>query len=124
MTMIVVPIELEEDFEISVLTVGSEGGIGYWADFKVDRNEDSWVTRIYDVRDAEDPEYLYPRNKVEAEDVVYAIRKIITDDSITSSRFRERLIKAVSSPDGICDLDVEDCDVLIQVALFDEVVYG
>lgn len=121
------PIEVSDQFLYDVLTTAAEGGIGYWANYRLDRAENLSVTRIYDIsdREADEGDPPYEQTEVRPADLLVAIQRVATESVALSARWREHVIQAVAAgDDGVCDLDADDCDCLVQIALFGTTVYG
>ena len=114
--------EVSEEFLFDILTTAAEGGIGYWAIYDVDRAEDLSVTRIHHICDAEDEEEELG-NDIDARAVAHALALIAAGKTNLSNYHIDIITKAVAD-DDCSELDADDCDVIVQVALFDEVVYG
>ena len=114
--------EVSEEFLFDILTTAAEGGIGYWASYDVDRAEDLSVTRIHHICAAEDGEEELG-NDIDARAVAHALALIAAGKTNLNNYYINIIMKAVVDDDS-CELDAYDCDVIVQVALFDEVVYG
>lgn len=126
MTMIIhMSVDLDDQFLYDVMTIAVEGGINYWAGCtSVDRTEDLSVTAVYGVYDLEDPAEILPRNYVNKHGIAYALQRIADNKTNLSNGRVAHILRAIRDPEGICLLDAEDCDMIFQIALFDEVVYG
>ena len=119
---------LTDEFLSDILTGATEGGIGYWASYETGCNEEGYVTSISDIIDAETGE-AFPGLEGEPGLVAFrhlvgAIRQVLNYETVLyPTRSVARLLNCVIANDA-SDLDVEDCDELVQVALFGEVIYG
>jgi len=117
---------LTNEFLADILTIAAEGGIGYWTSYRTVRNADGYVTAIRDMTDAETGE-AFPElgvmGVVAFNHLATAINRVLKQDPIITASAATRLLECVIANDA-CDLDAEDCDTLVQVALFGEVIYG
>jgi len=118
---------LTDEFLADILTIAAEGGIGYWTTYRTVRNADGYVITIRDMTDAETgetfPELDGDRGVVAFNHLATAINRVLKQDPIITANAATRLLECVIANDA-CDLDAEDCDTLVQVALFGEVIYG
>jgi hypothetical protein len=106
-----------------ILTTAFEAGafgIGYWccAD-KVERDSESWVTSL-EAYDTDEPETLF--GKVDAEVIARGIRRILAEQKCNDYH-RDSVARLVLTQDT-CSIDANDADVIVQVGLFNELVYG
>ena len=119
---------LTDEFLADILTTATEGGIGYWAFYETGCNEEGYTTSISDITDAETgeafPELDGEPGLVTFSQLATAINRALKQKTILSPKSVARLLDCVIANDA-CDLDVEACDELIQLALFGEVIiYG
>jgi hypothetical protein len=125
-----------DEFLASVITTAIEGGVGYWAGCRVYR----WWSPTLDggtalpsvnggafahavLVDREDPEQ---RDwKVDPGTIVQAFERLAEDAPVlhVSTRTRNRLLGAYDDLEA-GDIDADDADMLVQIGLFGEVVYG
>lgn len=107
---------LEDDFIDDVLVVATEGGSNYWGDFAGERT----LLTVTDTDGDEDYEHLLNFAKVRA-----AIRKLVNpaEDVNVNERTRRAIREAVVHQDAGM-IDAELADVIVQIACFDELVYG
>jgi hypothetical protein len=118
-----ISVPITEEFLALVLTTALEGGVGYWLQcgyiHRDDKHHIIQVDGLYDAETDED----FDQPSLDLGDVYLGIKNIL-EGNIVWERFKSRLLRAVTEKDGICSLDVEDCDTIVQVALFGEVIYG
>lgn len=114
--------DLPPQFFYDILTTAAEGGIAYWADYRVKRAEDLSVTEIYDLSDAESGEQ-FP-DYVDVFDIFRAVQDVVARRAKVSSWVREAVLSDVETGESGCRIDADVADVLVQLALFGEVVYG
>ncbi len=118
------------EFCHDILTTAIEGGINYWArgrNFERD-SELNYLSCELEPHNEEGPAFECddPRNfwqKVDAEKILVAVNKIIAENDLCSSGIRDCVTLAARDSDA-CHLDAECCDVIIQVAMFGEIVFG
>ena len=107
-------IELDKQFLMDILVTAVEGGINYWCALsKVERDKDLNVLSFagYDHED-ESEEF-----KCDLEDVAKVLGRIVNDDPEGS------LPQSILAQDA-CEIDAECADYIVQLAIFDEIVYG
>lgn len=112
--------EVVRQFYIDVMTTAVEGGINYWAVTKSNRNLDDDVLS-FQAKDAENEEALWLY--CNADSVRDAINAIIFEKVDVGIYCREAITEAFTTLDA-GEIDAELADVIVQVALFNEVVYG
>ncbi len=118
-----------DEIAAGILTTAAEGGIGYWADYEVTRFEDGphkgWVKEIHTFTDAEEGGAFdnAKRSKVNEAGIYMAIKRILDGDVEIASYNKEAIINAIMEKDAGC-IDADAADVLVQVALFGEIVFG
>lgn len=111
------------DFTTCVLTVAAEGGIGYWATYNTVRNEDAWVLALDNVWDAEEETLL--AEEVTITTIWETLQDIAAgkyDDKVASRILDD--IRADLKDRECCQIDAEGADVIVQLAIFGELVYG
>ena len=92
-----------------IFTTAIEGGINYWASLvMVDHDEDNWYARVLD-RDAETG-FLHVIDKA-------TIREGIRN--LAKSEYTHHLDDLVED-----NMDATTADVIVQMALFGDIVYG
>lgn len=111
-------------FYDDVLTTAVEGGINYWAECRGYRWSDDGPTTA-DVRDAgyEDDgpgewKHLTRASMVEAFSVLRSDKPLALHSS-----YRERINQAWRAADA-GDIDTTDADIVVQVAVLGDVIYG
>ncbi|SNS86863.1 hypothetical protein SAMN06265795_10838 [Noviherbaspirillum humi] len=143
--------ELSDEFLSHVLELAVEGGSSYWADASGERNEAGGSDRIRDFdlsdytededgRDDEEEDddddgtfyteatFLVAKDPsqggtLDLEDVADAIERILGGETDVAPAIREIIRAAVETGDPT-DIDAEAADCIVQIGLFDEVVYG
>lgn len=127
-----IPIEesVWEEIAAATLTVAAECGIDYWANFKTTRlatgPHEGWVAAITNFTDAEtgEPfEVKMLRQQVNDNSLYGAFRKVIEGKVQVAPDIRNYIVRAVCEGDAGM-IDAEAADVLVQVALFGEIVFG
>ena len=125
----------KQAFYSDVIITAVEGGIGYWSyvrgyvhghdeDFN-DENRTPAHTEVFDFEDgdveAPDAKWHKLDNKV----IAKAFKLIMSKDEIpyASKEWRKRMVAAYWAND-CCDIDSGDADMVVQIALLGEVVYG
>ena len=118
-----IPVEVSHDFIVGVMTTAVESGaIQYWAGgVKVRRQEDGMVWHISGAKDCEeaggDRFDLFPK------DLAASIPNLFTPDFKINNTFRKYIYTGVVTQD--CgDIDSICADIMIQNAVFGEIVYG
>ena len=121
-----VPVEYPTQNVYDIMTTAAEvwSGIGYWADYRVERNEELDVVKIWDIVEIDDPDEPLPNSCVLPEDIVYVLRGIVDGRFNLSDGWRNHIIACVTDPDGIVNIDASDADNIVQLAIFDDIVYG
>ncbi len=62
--------------------------------------------------------------RADEETLSWACGQILSDESLNRTETARQLREAITSPNELPDLDAEACDVIVQVAVFGEVIYG
>ena len=119
---ITVKILLGDEFLQDILTIAYEGGIGYWCQADATRDEDLNVTDLYNIYDAEDGE-AFAKDQLHFLELAKAIEKIINGECNVNTAHTE-VIRRAALEDDVCPMDIYDADVIVQVAMFGEIVYG
>lgn len=137
--------EVSDEFLSQVLETAVEGACSYWADVDAEAvgdAEGSGRARDFDVTDyvneeAEETEdgILYNRasflvskdptqgGTLDLQGIADAIERIAGDEVEIPAAIRDIILEAVENGDA-SDIDAEAADCIVQVGLFDEVVYG
>lgn len=141
--------ELSDEFLSHVLKAAAEGGCLYWADVNVDAVGDAAGpdgVRDFDVSDyveddgevhgdeSEDApfykaaSFLVSQNPAQGgtldlQGIADAIERIASGEVELAPAIREIIIEAVQSDDA-SDIDAEAADCIVQIGLFDEIVYS
>lgn len=118
---LLIPITIPESYLMGILTTAAEGGISYWATCKrVDRDEQYDVYALREVASVEDIDDFEPQD-VTCETVMRGLAVAVLGER---EELIGRILREHQEGDGLCGLDAEDCDVIVQLGMFGEVVYG
>ena len=113
------------DFLSCVVITAVEGGVNYWAaikDYQWSKGEDdNFTSASAKVRDVENNGGEW--HEVTHETVEAGIAKIRTGDVRLNKEILSWILTGDATNDAT-DIDATAADCIIQVALFDEVVYG
>ena len=111
------------EFCVDILTVAAEGGINYWASFNTERNPAGWVTALENVTDLEDEEPLYDR--VDVTTIWRTIHEIVDGqhNHEVAKRYLDWIREDISAKECI-NIDAECADIIVQLAIFEKLVYG
>lgn len=138
--------ELSDEFLSHVLELAVEGGCSYWADTSgesADKAQGNEGIRDFDLGDYvehdanadDDDAPLYASatflaskdpaqgGTLDLQGVADAIERIVGGDADVPEGIREILRVAVEDGDAE-DIDTEAADCIVQIGLFDEIVYG
>ena len=111
-----------ENFCGDILTIAAEGGINYWASFNTERRTDLTVLTLSNMMDVEDEDQF---DDVDIEDIWSTLQKVC--DGVYDNSVANRILDDIQddlATKECCQIDAEGADVIVQLALFDEVVYG
>lgn len=116
---ITINLEIPEDLPRSILTTCVEGGSAYWmqADLVV-RTGELDVVKIVKPTDLEDGNPLGCGDIDEAT-VIKGIKKLFAGGLPNRHDLRAEILKGDD-----CDLDASDCDAILQLGIFGDVIYG
>jgi hypothetical protein len=135
--------ELSTDFLSRVLETAVEGGCSYWADVTVEDSEESaGQTGSRDFEMSEDDEdtdhddgatvyraasFLVSKDPakggtLDLQGVADAIERLASGEVEVPPAIREIIVEAVQNEDAD-DIDAEAADCIVQIGLFDEIVY-
>lgn len=112
-----------DDFVMDVLTVAYEGGIDYWARCKAIRDGDGRVKALYDFVDAEGSGDVYHSGVIAPMHIWSVLNGIANGQYDFSSKVREWILQDLRDKE-VTMIDVEAADVIVQLAVFGEIVYG
>ena len=117
-------ISVEDVDDVALDTILLTAATGYWSDSELHHNEyGQFVSATYKVYDG-DP---IDGGRVSREEITDAINAILNGD-LVGSALREQMVKETfewaTDPDYGPGYDAELCDCIVQVALFDTVVFG
>lgn len=126
---------MNRDNAADVLTTALEGGIGYWsAASKIERDDDLRVHSV-ELSDANANELVEPDfdpTVVTSEKVATTIRELSTATS-KPAYMSERTFKIARglahasgeyAEDILCDIDADDADQIVQMAVLGRIVFG
>lgn len=115
-----------QEFYDDVLITAVEGGIGYWAIAKNYKWSDDGPTTV-DVAEQNDS---YEESEwgdwvhVDREALVRAFSVLRSDKELAlSASIRERILRAWRDADA-GEIDSDDADIVVQVAVLGDVIYG
>ncbi len=112
-----VTITFTREFLADILCTAVEGGINYWAAISgVQRNENLGVV-CCSVKDAEDDEDEW--HDVSTDTIIKGIELYLSNNDNMTRRLYQELLSGNSA-----DYDVDDADLLVQLGLFGNIVYG
>ena len=111
-----VTIELDHEFLSDVLTTAVSGGITYWADVTEHAKD------LYEIAPKEDAMEFEPQ-ALSSDHIAIGIRKAMERTPGCAMRIRQRITQAVQYQDASC-IDAGDADVIVQLAVFESIVYG
>jgi hypothetical protein len=118
-------LKIERGFCLGVLTTAIEGGSAYWAEAsRVKRNSEHYVTSA-DMRSFEgsDPKPQRTWKTVDALAIHRAILKVLLGEVQAGGYIRAQFAGYPGAHKD-CDYDAEGADVIVQVALYNEIIYG
>lgn len=111
----------EQQFLYDVMTIAVEGGINDWAAIRNVKRDEELNVLQFDCRDSEDKTAHW--EGIDADRVKTAILHIIAWNVEIRNTTRQLIVESWNEKDaGI--LDADDCDCIIQVAAFGEIVFG
>lgn len=114
--------EDEDQFLADIITTAIEGGTGYWAavsNYKWDCPPDQTFAILHEWDD-DQGEY---QNKGKVVDRITILKGIDKAKKSKREDFKHRVEVAELTADA-CEIDADDADILVQLGLFGEVVYG
>ena len=112
-----VTITFTREFLADILCTAIEGGINYWAAIKdVQRNEELGVVSC-SLKDAEDDEDEW--HDVSTDTIIKGIELYLSNRDNFTKRLYQELLTG-----NAADYDVDDADLLVQLGLFGNIVYG
>ena len=112
-----VTVEFTRDFLADVLCTGVEGGINYWALIRnISRNESLGIVSC-SVKDFEDDDGEFV--EISTDTIAKGIELYLSN----SDNFTKRLYQELLCGNA-ADYDIEDADLIIQLGLFGNIIYG
>ncbi len=138
MLKITLTIDLDEDFMSDVLITAFDGDLGacwYWASPANDgwlstSGTGTWGTgkhwkqcAVVDALGSDGPRIEWPVYLVDDKVIAKGIQQLISREAPVNNSIRESIAAAVASGDA-GDIDADAADVIVQVGLFGQVVYG
>jgi hypothetical protein len=128
-----IPLRVELDVTITpehltmarfIITAGLESGIGYWARARVQREVKGYYDRVRVWEQDESVEGRGPVAKtIGPLDILNAAAGILKAGAVKNAYHLQSFISLLFDPENN-DHDAETADLLIQWALFGEIVYG
>lgn len=119
-------IPVSSEFLNDVLITAIEGGVNYWAEIEDyetltcgDCNLTIATAKLRE-HEAEDDAGWYTIND---DTIVTGYRRMTHPEAIVNSQLRDEVTAAVKEDDA-GQLDIEHADVLVQFAVFSQIVYG
>lgn len=105
-----------------ILTTAFEGGCNYWMSCEsVERADDLCVTKIVKPFDSEDEGNAWP--DVTTATVELGIQRI-TGGQVQINQDLFEMIAACHIEVDACNIDSDGADVIVQVGLFNDIIYG
>lgn len=126
-----------EEFLSAIITGAVEGGTGYWAkvsqyqyvmdgEIKVycgEKVEDGGTRATLHEMGEDDDGYKLEGLVLTTDVIAAGLRKIERNEVQINVRLLEHILEAARENDA-CNIDADDADVIVQVALLGEIVYG
>lgn len=113
-----------EQFLDDVTTTAIEGGIGYWSVcHKYEWDGKPEVTAVIQELDEWQNKAFGPLITVNRKLINKGIKTIMDGEAGISDRVIKEIAGANATNDG-CDIDADAADVIVQAAVFGEIVYG
>lgn len=104
------------------LTTAVEGGIGYWCSAgRIERDDQGHVTKVHDAYDAEDKADKF--GDITLDTVRLGFERIVHGDIKISPQIKSWIVNDWAKNDSVA-MDAEAADCIVQVGLFNEIVYG
>ena len=75
------------------------------------------------VIDAEDDD-AFPRSTINQDTIVKGINKIVTDSTVKINDTLRQIITQANKENDAGDLDADAADYIIQIGLFDQIIFG
>lgn len=116
MSKILISLDVSDEFITDIIDGAEEGGIGYWASNSVNDP----AKRMLTITDMEDNVAI----PMSYDQIVNAISDLVNGRVSISSEIRDAITSDLASGDYGCHMDATCYDVIIQVAMFGDVVYG
>ena len=115
-----------DEFVADILTVAVESGyygIGYWASCSTERNEEGFICALHNISDVETEEELC--EYLSGHRIWVVLSGIVNRqyDSKVAKTYLDWIKDGVANKDT-CNIDAEAADVIVQLAIFGEIVYG
>jgi hypothetical protein len=125
---VTIEVVVSDQFIEDLLTTAAEGGIGYWATL-VWWDVASHMPRytgcyIVDRGDERTPEPDAAWMVADREAVERGLALVLAGKAKVHSSYVGMVAQALRNQEDGCELDAEGADIVVQAALFGEVVYG
>lgn len=113
-----------EEFLDDIIITAIEGGIGYWSVcHKYEWDGKPEVTAVIQEFDESDGEVTGPKITLNRDLIIKGINKVLAGESGVADRMVKLIAGANATNDG-GDIDADGADVIVQAAIFGELVYG
>lgn len=117
-------IDPRQQFLVDIFVTANEGGIGYWATtIRQSYKPASPYLYILDREALEGDEPAHKKYMVTASAIETALAKIVEGKVTMDPQIADSVLTANATNDA-GDIDSVAADVIVQVALFGEIVYG
>ena len=113
--------KLDPQFVKDVMTTAVEGGVNYWFRFlKIERDSELNVTRVVG-EDVEDESVVFSCDLTK---LCEGMERITNSDRYPENKdMHMELCQCIIEQDS-CNIDAEGADIIMQLAIFESVVYG
>jgi hypothetical protein len=124
-----ITLEIPEQQLRDFLTTAWEGGIDYWCDAynpKARRNKDLDVERLEFTSPEGDDDFNEPIKvaNVGIAEIAAAFSRVMNEETLAPGLRRIIQDKIINRALDDMDLDAGDCDNLVQIACFGDIIYG
>jgi uncharacterized protein YtpQ (UPF0354 family) len=116
MSKILIALEVSDEVITDIIDGAEGGGINYWASRSINDSDNRTLT----ITDREDNKTV----TITYDQIVNAISDLVNRRVSISTHITDAITSDLASEDYGCHMDAECYDVIIQVALFGDVVYG
>jgi predicted DNA-binding protein with PD1-like motif len=116
MSKILIALDVSDEFITDIIDGAETGGIGYWASHSIHDPTNRTLT----ITDREDNKTV----TISYDQIVNAVSDLVNRRVSISTHITDAITSDLASEDYGCHMDADCYDVIIQVALFGDVVYG